>query len=232
MFSKKIIIPVSKIVLWIYILVAFVLGLLYFFSSLLPQKLEPLIGGGLVSIIAVLAQFLMSYSDYKNNEKLKKHRIIELLERRDDKKYYKKLIKSANKKLDLLFYTGKRFSEDFCQKVAEDDEIISCLRRGVKIRLLLSSENMLNDNDKNDLRSAIENFKKIRSEFPNQFDIKLYNHIHCHNIFSSELDTIVGPYFYNKRSKYSHSIHFATNAPYVADYLEYFESEWASAQNA
>ena len=102
MFSKKITIPVSKIVLWFYVIVAITLTILYFFSSLLPQKLEPLIGGGLVSIIAVLAQFLMSYSDYKNNEKLKQHRIIELLERRDDKNYYKKLIQSANKKLDLL----------------------------------------------------------------------------------------------------------------------------------
>ena len=232
MFSKNITIPVSKIVLWIYVFAAFILSLLYFFSSLLPQKLEPLIGGGLVSIIAVLAQFLMSYSDYKNNEKLKKHRIIELLERRDDKNYYKKLVQSANKKLDLLFYTGKRFSEDFCQEVAGDDEIISCLRRGVKIRLLLSSESMLNGHDKSDFQSAVENFKKIKSNFPEQFDFKLYNHIHCHNMFSSELDTIVGPYFYNKRSKYSHSIHFATNAPYVADYLEYFESEWTSAQHA
>jgi len=226
LFKTKLELTLSSIMLALYIIAIIIFSILYFLEIIKSPKIEPLIGGGLVSLIAVFIQFIMQYQDFKNNEKLTKSGVVKFLERRDDKDYYEKIIKTTKEKLNLLFYTGKRFSEDFCQDFDGDNAIIEALKRGVKIRLLLIDESLLPDDEKDNFRIAENNFKKIKSKYKDNFDYRYYKHIQTHNIFMNESSAIIGPYFHKKKSKYSNSIHFKSNSPYVTDFINFFETEW------
>lgn len=168
----------------------------------------------------------MQFKDYNNNEELKANGVVKFLERRDDKNYYKKVINKTKGKLDLLFYTGKRFSEDFCQEFDGDDEILKALNRGGVIRILLIDKSILPSDEYANFDIADNNFKRLQDTFKEQFQVKYYNHIQTHNIFSNESMSIIGPYFHNKKSKCSNSIHFLKSSPYVKDFEQFFESEW------
>lgn len=225
-FNKKKEITFSTILLIFYTLLIIILAFLYFFDIIVSPKLQPLIGGGLVSAIAVFAQFIMQYKDYYNNEELKSNGVVKFLERRDDKLYYEKIINETNKNLNLLFYTGKRFSEDFCQDFEGDNAVVKALERGVRIKLLLIEKSLLPPDEHANFEISKSIFTKLKSKYNELFEIKYYNHIQTHNIFSNENLSIIGPYFHNKRSKYSNSIHFTKTSPYVKDFEDYFTNEW------
>lgn len=69
MIKKKITISLSKIILCTYILMASSLAALYSLDIITSAKWAPLVGGGLVSIVALLVQFITDYLDYVRNEK-------------------------------------------------------------------------------------------------------------------------------------------------------------------
>lgn len=224
-FNMKKEITFSQVILILYIFLIITLSVLYACDIVTSPKLQPLLGGGLVTAIAVFVQFIMQFKDYNNNEELKANGVVKFLERRDDKDYYKKVINKTKGKLDLLFYTGKRFSEDFCQEFDGDDEILKALNRGVVIRILLIDKSILPSDEYANFDIADNNFKRLQDTFKEQFQVKYYNHIQTHNIFSNESMSIIGPYFHNKKSKYSNSIHFLKSSPYVKDFEQFFESE-------
>jgi hypothetical protein len=226
LFNRKKEITFSQLLLLFYIIIIITLAALYFLDIIESTKIQPLIGGGLVSAIAVFAQFIMQYKDFYNNEELKANGVVKFLERRDDKSYYEIIINETKEKLDLLFYTGKRFSEDFCQDFEGDNAIVKALEKGVNIRVLLINKSMLPEDEYSNFDIAEKNFKRLKSKYKGKFNLKYYNHIQTHNIFSNEKISIIGPYFHNKKSKYSNSIHFLKSSPYVKDFECFFESEW------
>jgi hypothetical protein len=231
-FNQKLKIPFSLI-----ILIGFAglsITLLWYYSKAdIDIRWAPLVGGALVASISSLVHFGISFIDFRNNEKLNDSGVKKFLTRRDDKNYYKTLIESASKELSLLFYTSKRFCEDFCTDGDGDNLLIKCLNNNseLKVRLLVLSKNLIDECDKGNYTIAETSLKKMTDKFGERFEYRFYDHIPTHNIFMSDVDAVIGPYFYNKNSKYSHSIHFRADARYVQDYKTYFDAEWENAKS-
>lgn len=232
MIKNEITISLSKIILSTYTLMALSLTALYSLDIITSTKWAPLVGGALVSIVALLVQFITDYLDYVRNEKIINAGLIGVLERRDDKDFYKKVIKNSKVELKFIFHTGKRFIEDFCQVESGDNEFILALTRGVNVKLLLPTvDSIKNENEKQNLISALEHFIEIKRNFKENFEIRLYNHEPHHSIFASDTDIIVGPYFEKRKSKYSQSLHFKIGAAFTLDYIQYFDEEWGNAES-
>jgi hypothetical protein len=227
LYNTNINISASIILLVSLAIVSSVLVYLYIFTTFAP-KWGALIGGAAISSIAALFQYLVSFFDYRNNEKPKNSGVIEFLSSRGDKKYYQKIVKNSRTELNLLFHTSKRFCEDFCSDGQGDDLLIDMLNTKPKlnVKLLILSKSLLPQSEHAGYDIASVILSKMQQKFGDRFQVKYYNHAPTHNIFISDNDTIIGPYFEGVKSKYSHSIHFKSNADFITEYKEYFDVEW------
>lgn len=231
-FKKKFVLGLSTLVILVTISVTLILSY-YFYNEPLNSKLSMIYGGALVASFFMLIQFLLSYSDYHNNEKLQRYGVKGLLSKRDDKQYYLNLIKDAKLELNLLFHTGKRFCEDFCGQGGDDGFLIDQItkNKNLKVRVLLQKRETLKENDQLKFDVALKFIDAMKKEFPSRFEVGYYDNSPSHNIFASENDVIVGPYFEHVDGKYTHSMHFKRNAGYVMEYMEFFNCEWDRVNN-
>ncbi|OBP13776.1 hypothetical protein A5320_17850 [Rheinheimera sp. SA_1] len=228
-FKRKISFRMSTIISAIYLILCVFLAYQLFYGET-TSKVENLIGGAFVTMLAVTIQHLVNIEDQRNNEFLKKHRIINILERRDDKEYYKKIVSNSNNSIDMMFYTGRRFVDDFCHHTEGDNYLVKALTRGVKVRMLLACENNVEDSERGDLNKTIEKLNKTKSIYNELLEIRQYSTKPSHNIFATEQDIIVGPYFNLSGRRYNHSIHLLAQAPYAAGYKMYFEEIWSQSK--
>jgi len=231
-FKTKLKVPLSIILLTILVLISTYLVYLYSESEL-DAKWAPFIGGAAVSSIAALFQYLISFIDYRNNEKLKDSGVIKFLSSRGDKSYYQNLIKNSTSELKLLFHTSKRFCEDFCSDGTGDNLLIETLntKPNLHVKLLILSKKLLPKDEHAGYEIAQKILKKMQGKFGVRFQVKYYSHAPSHNIFLSDNDAVIGPYFDHAKSKYSHSIHFKSNAGFVTEYKEYFDKDWNLAND-
>jgi hypothetical protein len=232
-FNKiKINVSLAKIVLVILIVTSLAL-LIFYWKGTISEKWAPVIGGAAIASFTALFQYLISYLDYKNNERLSVSGVVNFLTSRDDKEYYANLISNSRKELNCLFFTSKRFCEDFCTPAGNDNLLITQLETQptLRVRMLVQKKENLPADLHNNYDIANNLLLKMIDKFPERFQVKTYTHVPTHNIFTTEKDAIVGPYFHSKSGKYNHSIHFNSNADYMADYMAYFEKEWTDASN-
>lgn len=226
--NKKLTIRWSTVTLFLYLTVCVILAYFTFFGDT-SEKVQNITGGAFVTMIAVTIQFLVSWETQRNNEFLKRNGVINFLDRRDDKSYYKKLVDESDEKINMMFYTARRFVEDFCSNVEGDNSLISALARGVEVKLLIASKEQVDKSEVNDLERTIEKLKEIKGRWNYPISVRTYNATPSHNIFSTENETIVGPYFHPAGRRYNHSIHFYTRAKFVKGYLIYFNDVWERA---
>jgi hypothetical protein len=224
-FDKKFVIRWSTVILTVYLLIC--LSLFYFtFIGETSEEIENIIGGAFVTMIAVMIQFLASWEDHRNSEFLKKNGVINFLDRRDDKIYYRGLVDSADEYINMMFYTARRFVDDFCSTVDGDNSLILALSRGVEVKLLVASETQIDKSEIADLEKTIEKLRSLKQKYNYPISVRKYNNQPAHNIFSTEVDTVVGPYFHPKERRYNHSIHLYTRAKFTKGYLNYFNDVW------
>lgn len=226
-FKAKFKVPLSIILLIVLSLISAFLVYKYA-NSELDAKWAPFVGGAAVSSLAALFQYLVSFVDYRNNEKLKDSGVIKFLPSRGDKAYYQNLIKNSTSELKLLFHTSKRFCEDFCSNGTGDNLLIEALntKPNLKVKLLILSKQLLPEDEYAGYEIAQKILKQMQDKFGTRFQVKYYVHAPAHNIFLSDNDAVIGPYFEHAKSKYSHSIHFKSNAGFVTEYKEYFDKDW------
>jgi hypothetical protein len=227
---KKIKVNISLVNIVLLLLILSSTGLLiWYWIGGLSEKWAPVVGGATVASFIALFQYLVSYLDYRNNERLAVSGVVNFLTSRDDKEYYSKLISNSKSELNCLFYTCKRFCEDFCTNGGKDNLLIKKLENSpnfqVKILVQLKGELPTVEQPNFDLAQTC--FAEMSAKFPNQFKVKFYSHIPTHNIFITDKDAVIGPYFNKEGRKYNHSIHFLKTAEYVTDFKEYFDAEWA-----
>ncbi len=227
---KKIRINFSLAILVLFILILLCATLLLLFSfTHLSDKWSAILGGGVVASVTALFQYAISYLDYRNNERLAISKVKNFLTSRDNKDYYTKLIRDSGGRIDCFFFTAKRFCDDFCTDGGNDNLLIKRLNENqrIRVRLMVQDRSMLPESLQRDFDSIIDKLNELSRRFGERFSVKTYSHIPAHNIFITDKDAIIGPYFNNKKSKYSHSIHFEESADFIKDYKDYFEQEWS-----
>lgn len=232
MHGRKVNISLSLIVLISLLSITTILLILYA-MEVFDQKWAPIVGGMAISSLVSLVQFLIGYKNYRNNEKLEDCGVLEFLSTRGDKKYYSRLINKADAKFDLIFHTSKRFFEDFCEEEAEDNFLIKKLDGNQKltVRMLLTHRDFLEPEEQPSYDISKRAIKRLTDKYNQRFQVKFYEHEPNHNLFITDKDAVIGPYFKNERGKYLPSIHFRSNASFVAPYKKFFDTEWENAKS-
>jgi len=208
--------------------------LIYFYTNgKMSEKWAPIIGGMAVSSLVSLIQFGINYKNYRNSEKLQDCGVKEFLNTRGDKDYYSKLIRNSNKDLRLIFNTSKRFFEDFCQEEDGDNLLTTKLDSNpdMSVKMLLTDIDYLSDDDKTSFDISQNEIARLTEKYQERFQVRFYRHVPNHNIFLTDSDAVIGPYFEQRKGKYLPSIHFNSNANFVAPYITYFENEWKNAKS-
>lgn len=230
-FKEKVNVSVSTLVLIALVISTLALSWLYF-SNTKDLKLSNLLGGALVACFFWFVQFLLQFNDYRNNEKLSRLKIKDILDRRAGKEQYEEIINAAEKKLDILLRTGSHFLEDFCSDHSGFDVLTKKLQCSSEfyVRILLYKPKEDSEGYQEYKRNE-NGFVSLAQKFEHQVEIRVYIDPPAHSVLSTDSDVLVGPYFRDSKSRHTPTIRFHPNAKYTECYLSYFESVWDDAES-
>lgn len=220
------------------VIVIIILTLLLIVSLVLYLIVDCKFGAVMASLVSGIAvaliQFIISWQEFKHNEKLSALELIDILYNRDDRSKYEEYINKAKMHIDVMGVTAARFFNDFADTDINAPEnakvLIKALERNVHVRILLPSEEFLpNDNKKTDSKRVRERFQVLSSKYK-CIELRCFVHTPSHSIFTVDDTTIVGPVFPDLESKYTPALHLKNSSPVAEKYQAYFEGEWSKAK--
>lgn len=232
-FGKNYRISVSALI--IIFLVVTTIIMLYAYCSMdnLSNKWGALIGSLAAGLIVAIFQFLISWQDYAQTDKLRKLKLIEILYNRSARDKYADYIKNCDRNLDVMGVTAVRFFNDFADTSTQAQDnatvLLKALNRGVQVRILLPSNEFLPDSKKADSARVKEKYNELRNY--QNLKIRYFNHSAAHSIFRIDDTCIIGPVFPDLESRNTPALHVMKSSPMALNYMDYFESEWEKANS-
>lgn len=233
-FEKSFRITASAIIFIVLSLATIFLIVIYWKTENNPWS--SILGSLIAGLIVAIIQFLIAWQDYKENEKLKKLKLIEILYNRNERSWYANYIAEANNQIDVMGVTAVRLFDHFAStdnNAPETDKVlIRVLEKGIVVRLLLPDEDHLPNNEKKqDANKVRKKHQDLVKQFPN-LEMRYFKHIPAHSIFRVDDECIVGPVFPELESKYTPGLRLKNKSPLASKYIEYFEKEWNNASQA
>lgn len=199
------------------------------FSNCLSNEWLGIVSGLSTGFVVAFIQLLLSWREYQKMDKFDSFKITNILQKRNNKDYYKKMILSAESTIRVYGVTVQRFLNDFAnleETEPEGKELLCALGKGIDVRILIASEcNLSNDEEKNKAKIALKHLTELESRFKN-FRYSFYEHEPTHSIFSVDGESIIGPIFPGLSSEHTPAIHFQKNSKFAKHYLNYFKYEW------
>lgn len=224
----------SSIVFFVLFFLIALLAILYWFEVVTDQKLIAIITGLLTGFVVAAFQTWLSWKELIKMDEYDALKIIKILPRRDDREYYEKLISVAKKNISVQGVTAQRFLDHFANEENSRDGakvLLAALGSGVKVRILVTSPDILTDEkDRDKAKMAESRLKKLKGKFDN-FDYAYFGHQPTHSILTVDDESIVGPVFPKISSEFTPAIHLKNDSEFVKDYLKYFEGEWNQWSN-
>jgi hypothetical protein len=194
-------------------------------------KVGPLLAGMVTGLLVALIQYLLDWNEHQEIETIKKLGIHRILPYRDDKVYYEKLLRNANRDIVVLGNTASRFLDHFAHPTRTDARaLFEALGRGVHVRFLVPKPECLPEDDRSRAEGSKKRMIEIAKESTN-FEFRYFNHMPTHCIVKVDNECLFGPVFPHVKSKDSPTIHADADSPLVMQYLVYFENEWKEAIN-
>lgn len=215
---------------WVSGFMVLVLGVLtwYYWNEPEGSKLAPLFGGLATGLLLVIVQYMFSWKEHIERDRLRLLGLKKVLENKVDREYYGQLIKRANKRIDLMGSTGSRFLKDFADENGSHKEsqyLFEAIGRGVAVRVLLPNpECLLNEESKLNAMQIAEKLDRLNSH--ENFECRFFNHPPIHSIFYADKELLVGPFFPDLESRNTPALHVKDDAVLSERYIEYFENEW------
>lgn len=233
-FEQKFKIRVSKLILIALCILLIVSIIVYFLINGPGTMCGAIFGSMIAGIIVAIIQYCIAWQDYNQTEKLKELKLVEVLYNRRTKEQYCEYIKSATKTLDVMGSTAVRLFRDFADTTKGAPEnsrvLLLAMDRGVKVRILLPSEEYLPNDEK---RQDAKEVKSRRNEINHKnLEIRYFEHKAAHSIFRIDDTCIIGPIFPDIESRNTPALHVMSSSPMAINYLDYFDSEWNRAKEA
>jgi hypothetical protein len=230
--GKSFKIKVSVFILVIFFLLT-VFSIIWFIKTN-DEKLLSLLGSLAAGLIVAIIQFVISWQDYIQNEKLKELELIKVMYDRDDRTFYEEYIDKAKRKISVMGVTAMRFFNDFADYEQSSTKnakvLLHKLAQGTKVKILLPNSEFLKETKKNDFEKVKQHIEKIKNQFSEyKLEVRYFKHIPSHSIFITDDTCIVGPVFPNIESKYTPALHLRNSSPLAIKYLDYFNDEWENA---
>ncbi|NNB66950.1 hypothetical protein [Pseudomonas fluorescens] len=224
------------------VLIAFLFLFLLFtwfhYSSdpLADPKLSAFVGGLAAAFFVAFVQFGLQMYQQIQMAKFRKHGVLDFLEDRTDRKFYRGLIRSAkkNSKIQVLGVTSNRMLGDFANFNEEkSQDLIHALDNGVIVQILLPKISRLDVTQASDFRNkTLVTANKLSERFPGGFSIRYFDSPASHSMFSSGSKCIVGPIFPDKSSKDTPAIVFDRFGSFVEPYIQNFDTLWSRSDES
>lgn len=231
-FKKEIHLRLSIIILIVLVLSIVLIGGLYFMGYYNNPKIETILAGIITGLFVAIIQFLIAWNSFKANEKINSLKIIEVLDNRDNRNFYRDFILSAEDKIDIMGNTANRFFEHFAdmESSAKDEAkvLFNRLAKEVKVRVLLPQKEFVSEDGKNNTDKVNKILIRISNDYET-FEYKYFNHSPNHSVFRVDDKCIVGPKFENSSSKNTPSIYLKNKSPFAKKYINHFDTEWEKA---
>lgn len=231
-FDKSVKMTLSIIIL-IVLFVLLISAIFTYFVIDNPSSIWGALFGSLVAgLIVAIIQYLIAWQDYKQTEKLKELRLIEVLYNRATRSQNEEFIKQATRNLDVMGVTAVRFFNDFADTSVRAPEnatvLLKAMERGVSVRVLLPDDKYLPEDKKKDSARVRDKYKELSSQYPS-LEIRYFDHTAAHSIFRIDDTCIIGPVFPNLESRNTPALHVMKSSPMGINYMDYFELQWNSA---
>lgn len=233
-FKKDIRLSVSLIVLVVLTICIIGLGIYYYGIDDTSKHLPALLSSTIAGLFVALIQFLISWYDFRANEKVLSLGIKKILVNRDDRKFYENYIANSSIHIEMMGVTGSRFLDDFADTDSSATEnskvLLRALERGVQVKILLPKESFLMSQDeKTNASKSYPKFKKLITQY-STLKVRFFNHIPTHSIFNVDNECIIGPVFPEVPSKNTPAIYLKNYSQMAKPYITYFEKEWENAE--
>lgn len=189
---------------------------------------------GLVPGLTVaLAQFILSWVEFKQISRFSSMKIKNVFDNRDAEPYYASVISKAKRKIDVQGVTASRFVEDFADETSSNEEkkiLISALKNDVIVRFLVPEPALLDAANQRKSVTTAEIVRALTQRFPGRIELKYFSHRATVSIVRADDEFIFGPVFTNRPSRNSPTIHTAAHSVLAQCYMDEFDLEWSSAR--
>ena len=214
-------------VILILMMIALCIALFFFWNGEKTDKITVLLAGVSTGLFLVIIQFIFSWDEYRERDRLRLLGLRKVLENKKDREYYGELIANAKRTIDLMGKTGNHFLEDFANEGGTDKEakvLLEVLARGVKVRFLLSEATNGQRNE-----DTVRMITKLSEKY-SDFSCRYFESPGCHSIFVADDDVIIGPYFPKTKSMNTPALHVRRGTVLSECYLRYFNSIWEQSK--
>jgi len=132
----------SLLILWGFILISLIIGVIYFCYTTNP-KLGNILGGAFVGLLIATIQYLIIIDERIKLDKIKALKVKNVLFHRAEQGYYRGLIMEAKLEINVMGVTAIRLLQDFANSNSistENKVIFEALNRNVNIRIILPTK--------------------------------------------------------------------------------------------
>lgn len=232
-FEKNYRISASAIIIGLLLVFTIISLVVYLNTGDSTQKWGSISGSLAAGLIVAIIQFIIAWQDYKQTEKLKELKLIEIMYNRASRDKYANYIKTCNRELDVMGVTALRFFTDFADTSVGAPEnatvLFRALERGVHVRILLPAKDYLPDEKKGDSDKVKNKCYELIKNYCN-LEIRYFKHTAAHSIFRIDDTCIIGPVFPKLESRNTPAMHLMKSSPMALHYMDYFKSEWETAE--
>jgi len=194
----------------------------------LAALLGPLFGAFFIGLLLMTVQFLFSWQENIEREKLSLLGLKNVLGDKRDPVYYGALIEKAEKRIYIIGKTASHFLEDFANEHGsrkESRNFLEALGRGVEVKILLPLASHLPESSRANADATKNRFTQLVKQYGN-LKYRYFDHPAYHSVFVADDNVIIGPYFPDLPSMDTPTLHLTSRANLPQKYLEYFEQEW------
>jgi hypothetical protein len=232
-FKKSVKIKATAIIIICLILATIIVWIWYGKTN--DAKLSTILGSLFAGLIVAIIQFVIAWQDYRQVEKLKELELIKVLYNRDSRTFYEDYIKQAKREINMMGVTASRFFNDFADDspnaTSNAKVLLEALKRKVKVRILLPSNDFVDSSKKQDVVKVKQQVESIKNKYSDYLlEVRYFDHVAAHSIFNVDDKCIVGPVFPEVESKYTPALYLRNSSPMAYKYLSYFEYEWERAE--
>jgi hypothetical protein len=220
---------------WLLLLVFLMLfiGLTWYhfaLDSTLHPQLSSFMGGLAAAFFVAFVQFGLQIFDQIKLSKFRKHGVLDFLEDRSDREFYRNLIKTATggSTIQVLGVTSNRMLSDFADySEKRSQDLIRALDNDVIVNILIPKCKYLNPSQLSDFTTkTLVLAEAVKAKYPDKFFIKYFNNRPSHSMFACGAKCIIGPIFEDKSSKDTPAIVFDRNGSFVDSYNQNFRKLW------
>lgn len=221
--------PIWGIIIAIALFLTFVFGGWYWLIDETSVKMLGLVGGMVSGLAVFLITYITVIGPSIKLERYSRMGIVDVLDNRHDKEYYKKLVSKARQSVRVMGASCSRFVEDFIDPSADDKVLFNQLQQHarLKVELLVALDKHLDTPTKAKTKRLAAKLAEIEAILPGRVKLRRFDSKPHHSFVIVDDDLVAGPIFEGDQSRHAPAVHVKMSTTFAQKYRDFFEKEWA-----